>query len=58
MKLIVLDFFKDITYMYTLDERILDDEVSDLLIEMGHKPSHCQWMMTHNDIIIKENWKK
>ena len=53
MKLIVLDFYKDITYIYTLDKRINDTEVSDLLKEMGHSPTHCQWMLTNNEIIIK-----
>ena len=53
MKLIVLDFFKDITYIYTIDERISDDEVDDLLKTMGHNPQHCQWMLTKNEIIIK-----
>tara|TARA_R100000329_G_C7427788_1_gene150390 strand:- start:265 stop:453 length:189 start_codon:yes stop_codon:yes gene_type:complete len=58
MKLIVLDFFKDITYLYTLDERIDDTDVDAKLVEMGHNPKNCQWMLTKNEIIIKENWKK
>ena len=53
MKLIVLDFFKDITYIYTIDKRILDAEIDDLLKDMGHRPANCQWMLTKNDIIIK-----
>ena len=53
MKLIVLNFFKDITYIYTIDKRIDDTEVGDLLKEMGHLPSRCQWMLTKNEIIIK-----
>ena len=53
MKLVVLNFYKDITYIYTIDRRISDDEVDDLLIEMGHRPNHCQWMLTKNEIIIK-----
>ena len=66
MKLIVLDFYKDITYIYTID-KIIDNkvltfqklkikqelEVSNLLKEMGHSPAHCQWMLTKNEIIIK-----
>ncbi len=53
MKLIVLDFYKDITYIYTIDERINDDEIDSLLYKMGHRPSNCQWMLTNNEIIIK-----
>tara|TARA_B100000519_G_scaffold203189_1_gene224675 strand:- start:2975 stop:3136 length:162 start_codon:yes stop_codon:yes gene_type:complete len=53
MKLIVLDFFKDITYIYTIGKRINDTDVEALLKDMGHRPSNCQWMLTHNEIIIK-----
>mgnify|MGYP003110193854 FL=1 len=53
MKLIVLNFFKDITYIYTIDKRLDDTEVESLLKEMGHAPTHCQWMLTKNEIIIK-----
>ena len=53
MKLIVLDFFKDITYLYYLDERINDTDVDAKLVEMGHNPKHCQWMLTENEIITK-----
>ena len=53
MKLIVLDFRKNITYIYTMSKRITDNEISDLLIDLGHKPNNCQWMLTKNEIIIK-----
>jgi len=53
MKLVVLNFLKNISYIYTIDRRISDDEVDDLLLEMGHRPEHCQWMLTKNEIIIK-----
>ena len=53
MKLIVLDFRKDIAYIYTMSKRITDNEISDLLIDLGHKPNNCQWMLTKNEIIIK-----
>ena len=53
MKLIVSDFFKDITYIYTMDKRILDREIDELLKDMGYGPANCQWMLTKNDIIIK-----
>ena len=53
MKLIVLDFYKDITYIYTIENRITDVAVDDLLKNMGHRPSNCQWMLTKHEIIIK-----
>ena len=59
MKLIVLDFQKDITYVYTkLDitnpNWDWDDHITeDMLIELGHRPTNCQWMLTKNEIIIK-----
>ena len=53
MKLVVLNFNKNITYIYTINKRITDTEVDDLLKEMGHRPEHCQWMLTKNEIIIK-----
>ena len=31
----------------------IDTEVDELLKEMGHNPTHCQWMLTKNEIIIK-----
>ena len=53
MKLIVLNFDKNITYIYTIDRRITDTEITDLLTEMGHRAEQCQWMLTKNEIIIK-----
>ena len=53
MKLIILDFYKHITYIYTIDKKINNTEVDDLLKEMGHRPKFCQWMLTKNEIIIK-----
>ena len=29
-----------------------EDEES-ILIDLGHRPSNCQWMLTKNEIIIK-----
>ena len=52
-KLIFRNFFKDITYIYTIGTRINDTDVDDLLKEMGHRPVNCQWMLTKNEIIIK-----
>ena len=54
MKLIVLDFQKDITYVYTkLDIKFDDSQTEEVLYDLGHNPSNCQWMLTKNEIIIK-----
>tara|TARA_R100000084_G_scaffold38499_1_gene15443 strand:- start:354 stop:548 length:195 start_codon:yes stop_codon:yes gene_type:complete len=64
MKLIVLDFLKDICYVYNLNptnatsgyigEHVLDyDEPERVLHDLGHNPTHCLWMLTKNEIIIK-----
>ena len=59
MKLIVLDFQKDITYVYTLGNdpifkpKTEDNDMERLLYDLGHNPSNCQWMITKNEIIIK-----
>jgi len=59
MKLIVLDFQKNICYVYTLGDdplpghKIDDDFSEKMLYDLGHKPSNCQWMITKNEIIIK-----
>lgn len=54
MKLIVLDFRKNITYVYTrLDVKWDDSEAEEILYDLGHNSSNCQWMLTKNEIIIK-----
>ena len=59
MKLIVLDFAKGITYVYTIKESdihtidIADPQHEDWLIYFGHRANDCQWMLTKNEIIIK-----
>ena len=64
MKLIVLDFQKDISYVYTLNptsstagyigKNVLDyDNPEEVLYSLGHNPTNCQWMLTKNEIIIK-----
>tara|TARA_R110002072_G_scaffold41124_5_gene115974 strand:- start:1147 stop:1341 length:195 start_codon:yes stop_codon:yes gene_type:complete len=64
MKLIVLDFEKDITYVYTITEHdinaidMVDPQSEDWLsyfsgIENKHREVNCQWMLSKNDIIIK-----
>ena len=53
MKLIVLDFAKGITYIYNLNKDIkewINEE--EILIDYGHRPTNCQWMLTKNEIII------
>ena len=58
MKLIVLDFYKDIAFIYTLND--LDTEkdneweyVANFLKQHSHRESRCNWMLTKNEIIIK-----
>ena len=59
MKLVVLDFAKDITYVYTIKESdvhaidIADPQHEDWLEYFGHREKDCQWMLTKNEIIIK-----
>ena len=59
MKLVVLDFAKDITYVHTIKEsdvheiNIANPEHEDWLEYFGHRQSNCQWMLTRNEIIIK-----
>ena len=54
MKLIVLDFRKDITYVYTkLDIKWDDSQTEQVLYDLGHDVSNCQWMLTKNEVIIK-----
>tara|TARA_R110002020_G_scaffold91_9_gene430 strand:+ start:45 stop:209 length:165 start_codon:yes stop_codon:yes gene_type:complete len=54
VKLIVLDFSKSITYVYTkLDIKWDDSQTEEVLYDLGHKPSNCQWMITKNEVIIK-----
>jgi|TARA_R100001530_G_scaffold54538_1_gene40205 hypothetical protein len=54
MKLVVLDFRKDITYIYTkLDIKGIIDQTEQILYDLGHDASNCQWMLTKNEIIIK-----
>lgn len=53
MNLIVLDFYKNIAYIYTIKDKPLDGEVEDILIESGHNPNNCQWMITKNKVITK-----
>ena len=54
MKLIILDFRKGITYVYTkLDIKWDDSQTEKVLYDLGHNPTNCQWMLTKNEIIIK-----
>ena len=53
MKLIVLDFRKNITYVYTkLNLKSDDSETEQMLYDLGHSPINCQWMITKNEVII------
>jgi len=54
MKLVVLDFNKSITYIYSLKKDIKEwEDEESILIDLGHRPTNCQWMLTKNEIIIK-----
>ena len=58
MKLIVLDFYKDIAFIYTLNDldREKDNEweyVTRFLKQHSHRENRCNWMLTKNEIIIK-----
>ena len=54
MKFIVLDFRKNITYVYTQEQAIwAETDIEELLHDLGHDSSNCQWMLTKNEIIIK-----
>ena len=62
MKLIVLDFDKNITYIHTLNwvdpmDMILikpiKSDIDNILTNLGHRPTKCQWMLTKNEVIIK-----
>jgi len=58
MKLIVLDYYKDIAFVYTLNDldREKDNEweyVTRFLKQHSHRESRCHWMITENEIIIK-----
>ena len=51
MTLTVLDFNKNITFVYKLKNVLTDDEVSLFLKENNHKVENCTWMRTTNKII-------
>jgi hypothetical protein len=54
MKLIVLDFWKGITYVYTkLEINLEDADIEKVLVDLGHTHKNCQWMITKNEVIIK-----
>ena len=60
MKLIVLDFDKNITYVYTIDGpdqlgMLLegDEYVEHIMQKNGHRIKNCECMLTKNEIIIK-----
>jgi len=58
MKLIVLDFDKNITYIHTLNMDMIlikpiKSDIDNILTDLGHRPTKCQWMLTKNEVIIK-----
>tara|TARA_R110000822_G_scaffold262545_2_gene386902 strand:- start:50 stop:265 length:216 start_codon:yes stop_codon:yes gene_type:complete len=61
MKLIVLDHDKNITYIYTVDGPDQlgmfiegDEYVEEIMTKNGHRMKNCEYMITGNDIIIKQ----
>ena len=53
MKLIVLDFGKNITYVYGVPEDTQKKDIETIIKEKGHMTSKCQWMLTKNKMILK-----
>jgi|TARA_R110001583_G_scaffold195314_1_gene371638 hypothetical protein len=53
MKLIVLDFGKNITYIYDVGKNLKNEEIETFLNKKGHGVDKCQWMLTKNEIITK-----
>jgi len=61
-KLIILDYRKNITFIYTLpyefcnhnmQKDYIEEKVEEFMRNNGHKPKWCQWMFTKNEVIIK-----
>lgn len=53
MKLIVLDFGKNIPYVYDMPEDTQKKDIETTIKEKGHTLSKCQWMLTKNKMIVK-----
>jgi|ETNvirenome_6_85_1030632.scaffolds.fasta_scaffold02093_12 hypothetical protein len=66
MKLIILDFDKQITYIYRISDNqfdnkeyhngspaFIDGSIDDLIDSLGHRANNCQWMITKNEVINK-----
>lgn len=53
MKLIVLDFDKEKTYVYTIKLKVTKKSVEEVLKRLGHISDNCQWMLTKHNIVIK-----
>ena len=53
MKLIVLDFDIEKTYVYTVKLKVTKKSLKEFLKKLGHDSDNCQWMLTKHDIIIK-----
>ncbi len=52
-KLVILDFRKNITFIYTLPYEYCNDTVEVFICNNGHSLNCCQWMLTKNEVIIK-----
>ena len=53
MKLIVLDFDKNIPYVYGVSEETQKKDLEKRIKEKGHRIANCQWMITKNELIVK-----
>lgn len=61
-KLVILDFRKNITFIYTLpyefcnenmQKNYIEELVEEFICNNGHALNCCQWMLTKNEVIIK-----
>lgn len=61
-KLVILDFRKNITFIYTfpyefcnenMQNDYIEELVEDFICNNGHAFNCCQWMLTKNEVIIK-----
>ena len=61
-KLIILDYRKNITFIYSLpyefcnhnmQKDYIEKKVEEFMSNNAHKPKWCQWMFTKNEVIIK-----
>ena len=55
MKIIILDFNKRIGYVYTApDKEMKAEDYENFITQKGHNINNCQWMVTPNKLIFKD----